>query len=633
MGILERREAEIPLNGGMDDTAGAEYQSVATMRNVLDLRWSYGGELEKRPATASTQAITDPSGGVYADLGADAVIEARGEPYLLTESFGMMNSSAQYVGQTGQPVGWTLGYANALAPKACRVGRLTVEQTSASNPEQGIYTAASCVYNSTTLVTATVVMVESGSGAVLRLQAVDITTGTILAQAQLVNDVVASTDWAVDACENTDATTPGAVITLAIGSGAPYTISKYRYRAGTQDFISDGSIETNALSVRHRIVTSPSAAGRFIIAYEKTLNLLFARDATCTAYASISTHVGTHSAIGGTDIVVSGTKVMIVSVDSVTISANVYTERFGTPATAFVAYLSGFTENVLSVTAARETSNGSADRAVLFISSGNSPGSPVPAYYTLNLRTVSFSATTTSAVAAATGYNGLIATSRACTHNDRAFVFAAPPPLDGVPGPSSGILVRAAIDYAGVAVTCHMVARVCHDTLADATFGLVANLNSSFVVGNTVYASLTSDFSPLTMENAYGKLAQTLSLSRVEMGVIPTYAKHMDCATVAAGFCFDVDGQRPQMSQPQFRPFVTLDNRAGGALTGTFMVIAVYTWVDAAGRLHRSQPSAAVSSGALVNRHLDVYVQDMALPAKHRPRRGNGRRVGVQTLA
>lgn len=610
MAVLDKQEAEIPLTGGMDDTAGAEYQAVTTSRAVTDLRWNASGELEKRPATASTVSVTDPSGGVYAGLHADAVVVSRGEPYLMTRNYGLMNKSGRYVGQKGQPVGWTLGYADGMTPKACRVGRLLVERTSGSEHEQGFNSAAACVYASTTLVTACLVRLASGSGCALRLQAVDIATGTVIGQAQYDADAGVAIGWAVDACENTDATTPGAVITFCSGAAAPYSIYKYRYRAATTDFVSDGAFETNALSVRHRIIKSPTAAGRFVIAYEAAGNLLYAADRSCTTAVVVTTHVGTHSAIGGTDIVSSGTSIMVVSCSSLAAAANVYTEVLGTPATAFIAATTSATEIVLSVTAARETSNAVAAHAVLFISIQNTPGAPIPVEYLVRMRTVTFATTTTVGFAAYSDLANVWAVARACTYDDRAHVVLAGAQTNAY----SGIMVRAGIDYAAGQVYAHAIARICHNTLAVYDQGYTGNLQSSFVVSDTVYTALTSDFSEDVMPSTTTKLPQTLSLSRVVMTVPPTYAKKDDCATVASGLTFDIDGQRPMMSQPQFAPVVTLVDRAGGTLNGVYKVIAVYTWVDAAGRLHRSEPSVVATSGNLVNRFLDAYVSRMAFP-------------------
>ena len=108
MSVLQRREAEIPLNGGQDDQAGAEYQEVTTLRAVTDLRWGDGGELEKRPAEAESTDLTDPGAvGKYAGLGAAGIVESRGEVYVLSDNYGAMTERGVYLGAGGAAVGTT----------------------------------------------------------------------------------------------------------------------------------------------------------------------------------------------------------------------------------------------------------------------------------------------------------------------------------------------------------------------------------------------------------------------------------------------------------------------------------------------------------------------------------------------
>jgi hypothetical protein len=76
----------------------------------------------------------------------------------------------------------------------------------------------------------------------------------------------------------------------------------------------------------------------------------------------------------------------------------------------------------------------------------------------------------------------------------------------------------------------------------------------------------------------------------------------------AGGILFEYDGDTPAEHQPMTRPSVVADVGSGTGQTGTFSLMAIYQWVDRAGRLHRSAPSAAVSTGAIVNKQIDVYV-------------------------
>jgi hypothetical protein len=612
---LERREAEIPLNGGMDTTAGAEYQSVSTLRVVQDLHWNADGELEKRqgPVSTASQAVANPGSiGVYAGLEAAGLVESRGEVYAVTDHYGAMNTSGRFVGGGGVDISlgqFPLSYE--FTPKLARVSRMQIDRCSGNDGDQGFQSFASCVYNSTTLVTAAVVYINASAGCMLRLQALNIETGAVTAQLQSTSDVAASTTWAVDACENSDATTPGAVITFASGSGAPYTIKKFRYRAATNDFVDDGAIVTDARHVTHRIKQSPTAAGRFLIAWEGAGPVLMAKDATCTAFTVITTHTGTHGASGGFDFVISGTKICVVSFS---VAGTAYAERFGSPA-AYISNAYAGTETPYSITAARETASGNADRAVIFVSIGDNPGSPNPLYVSTKPWLVNFTAS--PCVSISTSGQRLPNTwvlGKAVTHDDRAYALIAPAFLSAETPTPSWCRYDQLISGGGGVI--RPVARVCHDVMAwpDGNAGFYANLWSSQVVGDSIYSTIICDLSPDAMPSPATRVGQTVALSRVDLSSTPCpYAQKDGVSVVASGVPFEIDGDVPTITQPYCRPVVVLDTATAGSSTAAtgFSVVAIYRWIDAAGRLHRSAPSASVNTGAFTTQRLDVYVSEM----------------------
>lgn len=617
MSVLQRQEAEIPLNGGMDTSAGAEYQAVTTMRNVLDLRWNNDGELEKRPATASTQAIVSPgSVGVYAGLGGAGLIESRGEVYTITNNYGAMNESGRYASAGGSNISLgSVPWPVTMLPKLARVSRLDIDKVSGSEADQGFQSYAACTYASTTLVTAAVVYSSStaASGCTLRLQALDIETGAVIAQMQYDNDAVGATSWAVDACENTDATTPGAVVTFSSGSGSPYTIYKYRYRAGTKDFVSDGAIQTNAKTVKHRIKTSPTD-GYMYIAYETGSNLLYAEHTSCTTNVLTASHVGTHTANGGVDIVISGSKVCIISAASGAAAA-VYAERFGTPATAVTLWTTGATETVYSLTGARQTASSNTDHAVLFLTVADNPGGVAPLHVKTISALVDFSATTVAQIGSnAVSYDNTCAIARAVTHDDRAYVLSCPSYSQSeLPTPC---WLRHEQPYITLSGFQRPVARVLDDVFAMTAQipGYTTNLYSAFVVGDKVYAACPTSLSADSMPGPASRVGQAVSLACVDLAVAPcTYAKKDGVACAGTGVPFELDGDVATIVQPYCRPVVVVDTATAGTTTvaTSCYVIAIYTWIDAANRLHRSEPSLAVSTGTFTTQQLDVYVSEM----------------------
>lgn len=619
MMALDKREAEIPLSGGMNTSQGAEFQSVDTLRLVQDLRINADGEWERRPGAVTVATVTDPGNGAYTSTEADALIESRGEIYALTRNFGVLNEESRYVGAGGGDISaGSIPYVSTLNPIACRVGRLTVDRTSASDSEQGFCTSASCTYASTTLVLASCSYAASGSGCILRLQAMDIATGAVLAQVQYDNDIVGSTAWAVDACENTDAAAPGAVITWAMGNGAPFTIRKYRYIASSKSFVYDAALTTDASVAMHRIKTSPTAAGRFILAFNlNTGNVLRAYDIACTAGTigtAISSHAGTHAAAGGIDIAMSGTSILIASISAAnTVANSVYAERYGTPAAAITVATASGTAYYMSVAVARETSSTIATRAVIWASVTDYPATG-PQYIYTDSGTLTFTATTvveTIALGTHTRDNVYLL-GFGVSAGDRAYaLFGAS--QNYITAHPSAFWVRGGQIYAGSLMSDNPVARVAHDILAWYPQATVStNLMSTFVVNDEVlYSTVPTDFSEDNLDGPAALAAQTISLVRCEIGNPVTHAKNAGVASVASGVLFDIDGANAMVSQALAPPVIQLADRAAGATTGTFLVTAIYRWTDAAGREHRSAPAVPVSSGALVNRFLDVYVTKM----------------------
>jgi hypothetical protein len=613
MAVLQKQEAEIPLNGGMDTKQGAELQSVNTLRLVEDLRWNAAGELEKRPAVASTVTIATPGAvGVYADLTGAGVVESRGEVYAITGGYGAMNESGEYLGTGGLGVGsGAYPYPLNLAPKACRVSRLTIDRVSGSESDHGFRAAASAPYGSSTLVTAGVIYEENGNGCVLRLQAINIETGAVVAQLQTDTDVGSSNVWSVDACEISGGANPGVVITFASGSGATITIAVYRYRPSTKDFVNDTAIGTTAANVRHRIKAS-ATAGNFYCAFEASAGNLYVGEYAAGASTTLQTsHTGLHAATGGVDLVLSGSKVMIASASS-GLAGSIYAERYGTPATYITLSTLSAVRQVRSVTAARETASSNADRAVVFATVNTDPAGTLPAYDRLDCAQVDFSATTCAAVSSiSTSYNHCAAIGWAVTHGDRAYVLASG--SEGV-DTTSGMWLRAYQLYSGVTTRARPIARVAHDVLADLFSGSTTNLFSTFVAGDKVYASLLTDYSPDAMPGPGVPVPQTVSLSCVDLAARPLSYAHKDgVATVAGGLLFDIDGESTVMSQAHCRPKIMLDTSVAGTtstVTGV-SIVAVARWIDAAGREHRSAPSEAVSTGVITNKRIDVYAYEL----------------------
>lgn len=617
MSILEKREIEIPLNGGMDDQSSTELQDMSTLRGVTNLRFGNGGELEQRPTYTTVATVTNPSSvGAYDTLGAAGLVESRGEIYALTDSYGVMSTEGAFLAGGGEAVGTTEPYSKEFPYVPTRVSRLTISATSMDNNERGIYAASSCAYGTDVLVTATWVNIAEGSGAVLRLRALDMETGATIAAAQYSDDVAGSIDWSVDACE----ISTGVVIMACSGNGAPYSIYKYRYIAATKTFIADGLYLANATGIQIRCKVSITSTN-FVFAWQGVGSVLIAREVVASSGATVSTHTATHSGDRGIDIVISGSAYGLVSADAA--NRRIYAETYGAPGSAIVVATGAVNTSVIALTSSGEsTSNASQRRGVIFASFYDISAGIQPYIFTVAY-CVDFSSSTpvTLLSTSATELKNVMITTRGCEVDGRAFVGTMPAFYESsIAVPESLVVVR--FD-AGSSVTSeprlHPVARCCHDIGSQVTTLMtiwIGSLQSAFAIGSIMKISALCDPSPekYIVNGLNYNQPTTVRLCSVDMTSQPVVtAKSDGVATIAGGWPVQIDGQVCSMVQPTHRPTVILDTSAAGTTSAAqfIKVIAVYSWVDAAGRLHRSAPSVAVSTGAITNKRLDVYVMEM----------------------
>ena len=158
------------------------------------------------------------------------------------------------------------------------------------------------------------------------------------------------------------------------------------------------------------------------------------------------------------------------------------------------------------------------------------------------------------------------------------------------------------------------VARVGHDRAFDLSllFGY-RNITGS-VDGSTLHFAFLGDpsedgFLATSTTPAPQTIFQSAVTFATSGDALPLPYVEVDGVTlIASGTLLEWDGTALTEAAPLCRPSVQLDVSAAGSESGTFSLVAIYRWVDSKGRLHRSAPSEAVSTGAISAKEITAYV-------------------------
>lgn len=612
MAILKKSEIEIPLNGGMNTSAGAEYQSVETMRNVENLRINADGEYEKRPRhTAYSLAM--PSGTPYGTVPEVSGVYTRGrDVFALTGDHGVARLDGSTFRYSRRSVLTSASPDAALrySPVSCSVERKFLDRSQLSKAQQAVGGVASAVYNSETLVVAWTTW-DSSASATLYIKAYNLETGALKLEEQTVSLGATAYLTQISAIELLETSKLGVLITVGITSAAPMTIRAYRWDAATNEVVFDSNLTTNASGVKHTIAAS--ASNRFYFAFEdNTSGVLIVQDRSTTAVTT--THTATHGALGGCAIVKGANRTLIASVDGASsfYGSTLYAEVFGTPASAItLRTVAGTAGNdwLSGCHVALETRSDVTDAAVVYGNGVDMTYAPVSVVtsspHFVSYHFVDFSATT--AVDQRNGWIPNATCTGAAQVDGRAHgVFILNP--DRVQTtPVSLVVARASCPVYASPDRHDVVARVAHERFSQYLVDYFADSDSVSVVGKKMHFVLQAD--PTNTK------PQSLFHATVDFTPKPMpYVDLGDGTTLfGGGTLHQFDGAFPCEAQPIDKPTVYLENTGTGTgeLTGTISAIAVYSFIDAAGKLHRSAPSVPVSIDLTSDRY-DAFVS--ALP-------------------
>lgn len=587
MSIVSKQELEIPLNLGMSTKPSAELQEPSEMRLVENLHWRGLGEIEMVPADDVSHLISEPAGSAYDESGACGLVLRENDPVVVTGKHGVMTYSERLgIPQFARRDIILSGTPDAglkYCPAAYDVSRRFVERVQNSREQLGIFSVAAAKHNGVHVFAWFVL----GSVSELRVKAIDGATGTVLATAEF--STIGSLGFTgLKACEYTEPGAEGVLIAYANDPSPPYTIRAIRYDRATNEFVSAGTLTTNAAFTRFALAKN---SNRVYLAFtDHTSTFLTVQDRTIGSVST--THTATHSGAFGVAVLVAATRTLIVSTDG----AQTYAEVFGAPANVQTPVPSAGNAFV-SCTAAIEDVIGGGNSAAFWVNEvGASSGVRVRSAQ------ITFDTTTPSTLETAQISNSWVPAA-AFTLHGLAHVPVVPVPLaSGVP---SSCYVLRRRNHSSGALRHDPVAKLCHGRFhVPFTVETYEVMSCSFADGTNAWVAMMADAPAAGIS-----LPQTIFQSRLEAVrpmPMPYASPEPRVVFVAGGVPWEFDGDTPAEASPLAYPRPTVDVSSGTGQTGTFGVRVIWRWVDAAGRLHRIAGPVVVFTCS--NKRIDISV-------------------------
>lgn len=614
--VLAKQNTDLPLNGGLNVKQAAELQSPASLVAADNVRFNKLGQLEKR--AAYTSQATHPTSTNNDDLHIEAILGNRKTALALSQHQGILPVSISGVLQKENQLN---PYWDAPRPKACRVSRRFVAGASQSLLDRG-FLGTSCATAQSGLLVVAWLTLASDTQVTMYARAYD-ANGSVVAEYSEFNSVNPSYVPTVQACALTSG---DVVITWGVGSVQPFSIKALTFANSTSTFGSSATIVSgDSYYLSHAICrarTSPANNDEFYIAYTRNATIHM-RVYRMNASATISaTHDASHSGIYSS-VCDDGTNgALIVSSDA---GLNAWAEKFGSPGTPVSLAAAGDVVVAVSACAQSYYVNGSNAYAAVGVSlqntvtgtvAGPSPLARYTKFYQLRYDTV-----TPSGVQLGQPVCGAFLASHGVAYEGQPYFAMA---LDNVYRStnsfsiSSALLVR--VDCSSSVLQPSPVARICHDRLSYIA-QLTCSPNLTVSSSGVIQFPFMADPSPSNVSPFNAKVPQSLFVSNVQFpngSALPVSNLEVNGVTMAAsGALFEFDGHHTIEAQPYHPPRVLVEtSHAGGTTTAdTFNIIAIYRFVDDAGRLHRSAPSLPVTVPAVSAKRIDAYVSMPPCPA------------------
>ena len=603
--VLQRSEVEIPLSVTMATKPSIDVQGPSSMRLVQNLHWRELGLFEKCPGTDVSLTLSAPTGSEYSESTSDVPygLITRGDAVsVVTKHHGLATNTS-----TSGSLKYAYGaYTNSAAslqycPVNYDVSRRFVERAQFSKASGGIVRTTCANYNGVQVIA----WIVQSSTCYLYYKAIDAMTGAVVTATQRTA-MATTSGWQLSSCEYTESGKEGVLIAYTDQSATPVTVKTIRWDSATKAFATDSNLTTNSAGRRFGLRKQSAQNKIYFVFKDNTSGFVTAQSRTISTVSS--THTANHA--GDYFDVVEGTSSTLV-LSATTSTA--YAEVFGTPANV-ITLMTASSETFKSITGARELQSATTNDAVVYVTTAMT--SPTTCWRTRVLE-VNFDAATPSSGSTSQIGNGYVV-GLAQYASGHAHVPVAIDPTtteSAYEYTTSVLLFRYRGNYTNGATRNDPVARICHDRFYLGVDELDAGvLGGSYVDSNdNLWFGLTADRSPISELSLSRYYPQTVFVSRVATGSpIPMPYAQSDNGVVmsAGGVCWEWDGDIPAIASPVNPPRLDISVSSGTGTTTTSGIsyIAIYRWIDAAGRLHRSAPSNSVSTGVIANKEVIVYV-------------------------
>lgn len=608
---LEPQEIEISLNLGMENKTSAELQTPSHMRLVQNLHWRELGQLEQRPADDTNETIAIPSGGNYAIGTACGLIVNDKKPLVVTDRYGVVEYDAvrdalQYA-KIATSASSTPSDSLKYCPVSYDVTRRFVERSQSNRVEAGIFNVASAQYNGVHVIA----WITLGAAQHrLCAKAIRVDTGEVVATSEYAT-ITSSAAFLVQACEYTESGKEGVLIAYIDDSSSPYTVKTLRYDAASNEFVTDSNLSTGVTQT-FAIVKN---GNRIYFAYHAdATGFLTVEDRTISTVST--THTANHGAVG-VDVVVGGTRTLIVSCTTST----AYAEVFGTPANV-QTLMAASSETFYKVTAAAESLSGGTDDAVAFVTSVTSTS---PTSSRVRAREVQFTTTTPTLGTTTTNLPHCAVVANAFTLRGMAHaIVTVYSRLNGSdPTAATSCFVARYRSGGSSEARLDAVAKLAHDrfylsnylSFDPANPGMGKQGVSVYVDGtNSAWLALTADPSSTPVYGGY-RFPLSIFLSRIDASrpMPMAYAHPEPGVTMVAGAMpWEYDGDSPTEASPLVEPRAVVDvsvhDASGPSATqgSGYGIRFMYEWIDARGRLKR-MPGPAITTGLFTTQQMDIY--------------------------
>lgn len=597
--MLETREAEIVFNGGLDIKDAIEIEPAETGFRELS-GYRYGGQvgrLERTPMPGSSVSLVVPGTGTTTPP--HSLVNRGNEICVLTERYGLgklINDAGvpavQYLSAQRTAGGTVDPALLTMATIPADVSRKILYSSLQSKRDKGIVTATACLCQNGNDYVAAWVEYGDPTGAKLFLRAYALDNDTEIDRASVVVALPATSNYALSSCAITQVGLEGAVVTYADTNNFPgdTPIIGFHYDQATRTWATSVGLYLASPSSgwAHRV--EAYTGGGFLLGAISPAGLLHVQHMQLSG--PIAAYTAATACIAAPAFAVAGAQLAVYSIESTT-QCRVHYNPFGGVSTA-VVNTTGATEPFITVTASSEPQAGVSDAAAVWLGIRDLTIASVDSQ---KVRYVSYDANTKNSLYTRDIPNCL---PMGCvTNDDRSHIplvkYQADSQLTTVlfcrtaPTSSLGLVP----DHTGPRVV-DPVARLLHDRASGRAAAYNLGISSTFVAADdTVYFVSFADQSTDSMAGPNAVVPQTVALCKVRLAgaCLPVdFAQDRETTLIAGGVLCDYDGIRATEAQPLTRPVCRV---ASGAVPDQY-ACAVYSWVDAAGKLHRSEPSAPI---------------------------------------